>query len=80
MAGPTGDQRRLIAETEGHISSLDELLAVYEHALENELGERRPNKRLIMWLSGRIEYTAAQLLEARKRRTALTVELQGKER
>lgn len=46
MAGPTGVQRRLIAETEYHIGALDELLAVYELALENELKERRKNTRL----------------------------------
>lgn len=77
MAGPTADQRRLIAETEYHVSALDELLAVYELALENALKERRPNRRLIATLANRIEYTAAQLLAAKARRTALQVELQS---
>lgn len=78
MAGPTSEQSRLITETEYHISALDELLKVYEHALENELHERHKNTRLIAWLAGRIEYTAAQLLAARRRRTALTAELQSR--
>jgi hypothetical protein len=79
MAGPTGDQRRLIAETEYHIGALDELLAVYELALENALSERRKNTRLIATLANRIEYTAAQLLAAKKRRTALQIELHVKD-
>ena len=78
MAGPTDVQRRLIAETEHHIGALDELLAVYELALENEKKERRKNTRLIATLASRIEYTAAQLLAAQKRRTALQIELQTK--
>jgi hypothetical protein len=80
MAGPTGDQRRLIAETEDHIGALDELLAVYELALENEMRARRPNRRLIATLASRIEYTAAHLLAAKRRRAALTVELHVKDR
>lgn len=76
MAGPNGATRRLIAETEYHIASLDELLAVYELALENELKERRKNTRLIATLAARIEYTAEQLAQAKYRRQQLQMDLQ----
>lgn len=78
MAGPTSDQRALVAETEHHAAALDELLKVYELAMENALKERRPNRRLIATLAGRIEYTAAQLLAVQARRTALKEDLQAK--
>lgn len=77
MSGPTSDQRRLIAETECHICALDELLAVYELALENALSERRKNTHLITTLAARIDYTATQLLAAKKRRARLRQELQS---
>jgi hypothetical protein len=79
MAGPTSDQRRLIAETEYHIAALDELLTVYEFAMRKAVNARRRDPQHIAWLAGRIEYTASMLLAAQDRRTALTVELHVKD-
>ena len=78
MAGPTSDQRRLIAETEYHIASLDELLAVYEYAMRKAVNAKRPDTHHIAWLANRIDYTASQLVAAKARRAALTSELHDK--
>lgn len=75
MASPTATQTALLDETEDHIASLLELLRAYEYGLRN--AERARNRELITLLAMRIEYSAEQLQQARRRRERLRRELQS---